>query len=88
MIKELAILLFGQNTNPKYDLRKQETTPSNSIFSGIMMWIENWILNHATLCLIIAFALLIALFTVLIFALIGVSAVDSGVTYNHMQDVI
>ena len=49
---------------------------------------EVWILNHAHIILPICFVILFVLFIWLCFAITGVSATDSGVVYNHMQDVI
>ena len=54
----------------------------------IMDMVEAWVLNHATLCLFVAMAFLIACFTVLIFAICGISTMESGAQYNHIQDVI
>jgi hypothetical protein len=50
--------------------------------------IEAWANAHAFLLLSIAIVTLFFLFVWLCFALVGISAVDSGVTYNHLQDVI
>ena len=54
----------------------------------LMNNIESFALAHSTIILMVCFALLIALFTVLIFSLVGVSATESGIQYNHFQDVI
>ena len=50
--------------------------------------IEAWAIAHATLLFVIAFAVLIALFVVLIFALTGVSATESGTVYNGFDKII
>ena len=50
--------------------------------------VEEWVLSHSALCLFVLMALLIALFVVLIFALVGVSATDSGVQYNQLENII
>ena len=50
--------------------------------------IEAWCLNHASFCLLVLFVSLSLLFAVLCFALVGVSATDSGIQYNHLMDVI
>ena len=54
----------------------------------VMDTIEAWVLSHAFLCLIIAMCLLMALFVTLIFAITGVSATDSGMQYNQLQNII
>lgn len=50
--------------------------------------IDEWALAHAHIILPLCFIVLIILFVVLCFAICGVSATDSGVQYNHLQDVI
>jgi len=50
--------------------------------------IEAWILNHANIFLPLCILVLIVLFVCLMYALVGVSAVESGVQYNHLADVI
>jgi hypothetical protein len=65
-----------------------DTYPFNDKTSILLDKVEAWALSHATLILFIAMAFLIALFTVLMFAIVGVSATESGVQYNHLGDVI
>ena len=50
--------------------------------------IEAWILNHANIFLPLCIIVLLVLFVCLMYALVGVSAVESGVQYNHLVDVI
>jgi len=66
----------------------KENTANNSFYNSIMSSIEAWCLRHATLLFIVVFALLLALFVALIFVLTGVSATDSGVTYNQFNNII
>ena len=68
-------------------LGKKEDT-SSSVYDFIMHKVEAWVLSHATLCLIVLMSLLIALFVVVIFAIVGVSATDSGVQYNQFQNIV
>lgn len=75
----------GNKMNTPARLAKQETP---SFEDKLMEKIESWAIAHATIILMVCFAMLIALFVVLIFALTGVSATDSGIQYNHFQDVI
>ena len=49
---------------------------------------EAWILNHAYIFIPACFVILMILFLFLIYAITGVSAVESGSYYNHMQEVI
>lgn len=74
----LYVLLVGTPT-PKYDLRKKQS-------KGVM--IETWLLNHANIILPLCFIVLMFLFVALAFALVGVSATDSGLQYNHLGDMI
>ena len=50
--------------------------------------VEEWVLDHAHIFLPLCFIILIVLLTALCYALVGVSATDSGNVYNHMMDVI
>jgi hypothetical protein len=71
--------------------RKEENSSVNKVsHTGrlVMDTIEAWVLSHAFLCLIVVMCLLMALFVVLIFAITGVSATDSGMQYNQLQNII
>ena len=50
--------------------------------------VEEWLLSHSLLCLIILTAILTTLFIALCFAICGVSATESGVQYNQLQNII
>ena len=50
--------------------------------------IEAWVEAHALLCLIVFTCILMALFVTLIFAITGVSAVESGTYYNNLNNII
>ena len=50
--------------------------------------IDEWALNHVHIILPIAILTLLILFVMLCYAIVGVSAVESGVQYNHLADVI
>ena len=56
----------------------------NHFFSSV----EEWLLSHSLLCLIILTAVLTALFVMVCFAICGVSATESGVQYNQLQNII
>ena len=71
--------------------RKEENSSVNKVsHTGrlVMDTIEAWVLSHAFLCLIVVICLLMALFVTLIFAITGVSATDSGMQYNQLQNII
>ena len=59
-----------------------------TLYKSIMGRIEAWVLCHAMLCLIVATSFLIALFTVVIFVMVGVSATESGIQYNAFDKII
>lgn len=50
--------------------------------------IEAWCIKHATICLLTIFVLFAVLFVILCYALVGVSATESGTVYNHLWGVI
>ena len=70
-------------SNRPVDLRKPDDN-----FSPLMNKLDDWALKHAHIILPLAFIMLLFLFVAVCFALVGVSATDSGVQYNHFQDVI
>ena len=63
-------------------LHKQEDNQFSPFLNKIMAMVEAWVLSHATLCLFVLLALLMALFVTLMFAICGVSAVESGTQYR------
>ena len=81
MIQQLLILLFGLlfGTRPTNDLHKKV---------GLKEQIEAYLIRYAHIIVPILFLMMIILFVILCYALVGVSAVESGVQYNHFQDVI
>jgi uncharacterized membrane protein len=72
--------------------RKEENSSVNNKVSQfyrlVMDTIEAWVLSHAFLCLIVAICLLMALFVTFLFAITGVSAVESGTYYNNLNNII
>lgn len=69
-------------------LHKVQEDNAYSWFNLVMGKVEAWCYRHAALCLFVLMALLIALFVMLMFAIVGVSATDSGVQYNQLQNII
>ena len=77
----LSVLLFGTK-GPVYDLRKKPTKEDH--IRNINCWIQR---NFG----IIAFAtiiVLLAIFVIVCYMVVGVSAVESGTYHNHFMDVI
>ena len=59
-----------------------------TFYHSFMNKVEAWVLSHAFICLIVLLCLLMAFFVCLIFALTGVSATDSGMQYNQLQNIV
>ena len=78
----LWVLLVGTPNQPKHDLRKQPK--KEDINRKINLWIER---NFGLIALATIVFLLI-LFVLMCFWLVGVSAVESGIQYNHFEEVI
>ena len=71
--------------------RKEENSSVNKVsqfYRLVMDTIEAWVLSHAFLCLIVTMCLLMALFVTFLFAITGVSAVESGTYYNNLNNII
>ena len=68
--------------------RLGKETKAPSFIDNLTCEIEAWLVRHASFCLIVLFILLSVLFVMLIFTLVGVSATESGLTYNHFSDFI
>ena len=75
----------------KQPVRLHKKEPQNDIYSfynSLINRVEAWVNAHALLCLFVCGCLLIALFVSLIFVMTGVSATESGVTYNQLENII
>ena len=68
--------------------KKEPEDDIYSFYNSMLSMVEAWVISHATLCLIVAMCLLMALFVTLIFVTTGVSATESGVTYNHLESMV
>ena len=60
----------------------------NHLYNHFFDRVEEWLLCHSTLCLFVLLAVLITLFVMLCWAICGVSATDSGLQYNQLQNII
>ena len=49
---------------------------------------ENWCVRHTTIVLMVCFIIFAILFTALVFAIMGVSATESGLQYNQFKNII
>ena len=49
---------------------------------------ETWTLAHANIIVPILFVLMMIMFVVVVYGIVGASATESGIQYNHFQDVI
>ena len=56
--------------------------------SSVMARIDDWALNHAHILLPISIIIALGLFTALCYAIVGVSATESGSVYNQFENII
>ena len=56
--------------------------------SSVMTIIDEWALNHAHILLPISIIIALCLFIALCYAIVGVSATESGSVYNQLQRII
>ena len=56
--------------------------------SDIMTRIDDWALNHAHILLPISIIIALCLFIALCYAIVGVSATESGSVYNQLENII
>ena len=69
-------------------LAKQEDNVYNSIYNLLYSRVQRWVLAHLTLCITVGLIIAITLFVLVCYAIVGVSATDSGVTYNQFERII
>ena len=50
--------------------------------------IDAWCTRHFLLCLSIGIIIFAILFVILCYTIVGTSAVESGVPYNHLQTIV
>ena len=81
-LRLLQVLILGNKNVPKHDLRKRKTT--SDAMKSLNSFIER---NFYIICLASILFLLI-MFVIVCYAIVGVSAVESGTVYNHIGDVI
>ena len=82
ILRLLQVLLFGTQPVPKHDLRKRKT--SDDAIMSLNMFLQK---NFYIIC-VLAILFLLIVFVIVCYALVGVSAVESGTIYNHIGDVI
>ena len=67
-------------------LGKKES--NSSVMARIETRIDEWALNHAHILLPISIIIALCLFTALCYAIVGVSATESGSVYNQLENII
>lgn len=75
-------LILGNRNVPKHDLRKRKTT--SDAMKSLNSFIER---NFPIICLASILFLLI-MFVIVCYAIVGVSATESGAVYYHMEKII
>lgn len=78
----LFTFLIG-NSNSSKDVLTRKPTREDYI-RNLNCWIE----RNFYIIALAAIIILLILFILVCFAIVGVSATDSGVTYNHMNTII
>ena len=66
-------------------VRLGKTEPKSS---DIMTRIDEWALNHAHILLPISIIIALCLFIALCYAIVGVSATESGSVYNQLEKIV
>ena len=56
--------------------------------SSVMARIDDWALNHAHILLPISIIIALCLFIALCYAIVGVSATESGSVYNQLEKIV
>ena len=56
--------------------------------SSVMTRIDDWALNHAHILLPISIIIALCLFIALCYAIVGVSATESGSVYNQLEKIV
>jgi hypothetical protein len=82
ILRLLQVLILGNRNVPKHDLRKRNT--SDDAMKGLNEFLQK---NFYIIC-VLAILFLLIVFVICCYMVVGVSAVDSGITYNHIGDMI
>lgn len=78
----LYVLLVGTSTNDKVRLAKKPTKEDH------MRNLNCWIQRNFYIIALAAILILLIIFAIVCFMIVGVSAVESGNYYNHLGGVI
>lgn len=84
----LLMLLIGTPTTPKKStiLNKKMSNQEKRIRAKVR--IQLWFERNTGYFILAFIILLLIIFIVFCFWIVGCSATDSGITYNHLRDVI
>ena len=69
-------------------LHKQEQDNFSPFLNKLCNEIEDWAYAHAPQLMVILIVLMIVLFVLVCYAICGISATESGVTYNQFERII
>jgi len=81
-LRLLQVLILGNRNVPKHDLRKRKTT--SDAMKSLNSFIER---NFYIICLASILFLLI-MFVIVCYAIVGVSATESGIQYNQFNNIV
>lgn len=83
LISLLLVMILGLNNNgPKHDLRKKPTHYNYN------RRVDSWVERNRIYIIGVLAAIGFILFIIICVSIVGASATESGVVYNHFQDVI
>ena len=72
----------------KQPVRLHKKDDVSSFLNRIEMKIEDWVFRYAHILLPLFIIMGLILFVMLCFAIIGVSATESGVQYNQFKNIV
>jgi uncharacterized membrane protein len=82
ILRLLQVLILGNRNVPKHDLRKRNTS------DDAMKELNEFLQKNFYIICVLAILFLLIVFVICCYMVVGVSAVDSGITYNHIGDMI
>ena len=82
ILRLLQGLVVGNKIIPKHDLRKKPTS------DDALKFLNEFLGRHFYIICVLAIIFLLIVFVICCYMIVGISAVDSGVTYNHLENII
>ena len=83
MIQELLVLIMGNVDNDR-PVRLEKREPK----MNIKKMLNNWVYRNFGIIALVAIILLFIIFVWVCFTIVGFSGTESGLQYNHFQDIV